>query len=117
MIKGVHSVLIHTEDLKNLAPFYRDIIGFKPTMEGEDFAVFEAGAAQLALGVHSEVNGRSKDPNRVMVDLEVDDCKAEYDRLKAKGVEFIREPSLDEGFVVATLLDPDGNTLQLFQVP
>jgi len=115
MIKGVHSVLISTEDIKKLAPFYRDMIELKPAMEGDDFAVFEAGAALLALGIHSEVKGRSKEPNRIMVDLEVDDCQAEYDRLRAKGVEFIREPSEDQGFIVATLLDPDGNQLQLFQ--
>jgi len=118
VIKGVHSVLISTDDVGRLAPFYRDIVGLKVAMEGDDFAVFEAGSgSQLALGVHSEVKGRSKEPDRIMVDLEVDSCQAEYDRLRAKGVEFMREPGEDEGFIVATLLDPDGNQLQLFQVP
>jgi len=117
MIKGVHSILISTDDINKLTPFYRDVIGLNAAMEGAEFAVFATGSgSQLALGVHSEVKGRSKEPNRIMVDLEVDNCQAEYDRLRAKGVEFTREPTEDEGFIVATLLDPDGNQLQLFQV-
>ena len=116
MITKVHSVLISTEDLQRLAPFYRDVLGLKPEMEGEGFAVFQSsGGPQLALGAHSEVKGRSRDPNRVMVDFSVDDCQAEYERLRKQGVEFIREPSQDEGFIIATFLDPDGNVLQLFQ--
>ena len=112
MIKGVHSVVIWTDDLARLVPFYRDVLGLKAEMESPEFALF---GSQLALGKHSHVQGRSKDPNRVMVDLTVDDCRAEYERLRAKGVEFVREPEEDQGLIIATFTDPDGNTLQLFQ--
>ena len=119
MIKGVNSILVWTEDLKNLVPFYRDTLGLKATDIGDEFALFEIGGAQqLALGVHSEVKGKSKEPNRVMVNLDVDDIQAEYERLKSKGVQFIRPPTrepADESMIIATLQDPDGNTLQLFQ--
>lgn len=117
MIKGVHSVVIWTEDLGRLVPFYRDVVGLKQEMDAEGFAVFagEQGP-QLALGQHSEVKGASRDPNRVMVNLGVVDAQAEYERLTAKGVKFTRPPSEDAGgMVIATFLDPDGNTLQLFQ--
>jgi lactoylglutathione lyase len=120
MIKGVNSVVIWTEDVKKLAPFYRDTLGLKTTDMGDEFAVFEIGGKQqLGLGVHSEVKGRSKEPNRVMVNLDVDDCQSEYERLKAKGVQFVREPTAEpmDGTIIATLQDPDGNTLQLFQSP
>jgi predicted enzyme related to lactoylglutathione lyase len=119
MIKGVNSILIWTEDLKKLAPFYRDTLGLKATDMGDEFAVFEIGGVQqLALGVHSEVKGKSKEPNRVMINLDVDDVNSEYERLKVKGVEFVRPPSpepADQALIIATLQDPDGNTLQLFQ--
>ena len=120
MIKGGNSVIIWTEDVSKLAPFYRDTLGLKASEVGDAFAVFEIGGAQqLALGVHSEVKGRSKEPNRVMVNLDVDDCRSEYERLKAKGVQFLREPRAEpmDGTIIATLQDPDGNTLQLFQAP
>ena len=117
MITGVHSVLIWTEELQRLVPFYRDVLGLKPEMESEGFVIFQSSSGpQLALGAHSEVKGRSRDPNRVMVDFTVDDCQAEYERLSKQGVEFVRTPSKEEdGVTIATFVDPDGNMLQLFQ--
>ena len=118
MIKGIHSAVIWTQDLAKLASFYRDTMGLQSEMDTGEFVAFKSETgAQLALGKHSEVTGRSREPYRVMLDLTVDDCQAEYERLKGKGVKFLREPSRDEGggFVIATLQDPDGNTLQLFQ--
>ena len=118
MLTGIHSVVIWTEDVSRLLPFYRDVLGLKPEMETAGFVVFEASSgAALALGTHSEVKGCSRDPYRVMVDLNVDDCQAEYERLSKQGVEFVRTPSDEgDGAVIATLLDPDGNVLQLFQM-
>lgn len=43
------------------------------------------------------------------------DCRAEHSRLAEQGVQFVREPAEETGFVVATLLDPDGNMVQLFE--
>src|SRR3990172_6418835 len=105
MIKGVHSVIIWTDDLGRLMPFYRDVVGLTPTMEGDAFAVFQAeSGAQLLLGRHSEVKGPSRDPNRVMVDLGVDDCRAEYQRLKPPRLQFFRPPTQEEsGMWIATL--------------
>ncbi len=113
MITGVHSVLIGTEEFGRLVPFYRDVLGLNVQMEGDGFAVLADG--KLAIGKHSEVQGRSRDPNRVMVNFQVGDCQAEYERLRGKGVEFVRTPSQEDGFTIATFLDPDGNVLQLFQ--
>jgi len=117
MALKLHSVMIGTDSLPRLAAFYRDVVGLKPQMDDGNFVVFEGeGGAQLALGVHSEVKGPAKDPDRVIVDFQVDNCQAEYERLQGKGATFTRPPSQDEGFIVATFLDPDGNTLQLFQM-
>lgn len=116
MLTGIQSVIIWSEDAKRLAPFYRDVLGLKPAMEAEGFTMFEASTgAPLAIGTHSEVRGRSRDSNRVMIDFGVDDCQAEYERLRKEGVEFTRTPSKDGDLIIATFLDPDGNALQLFQ--
>jgi predicted enzyme related to lactoylglutathione lyase len=114
MIKGFQGVIISTEDLTRLLPFYRDTLGLGTQRESDGFAVL--GVGQLALGHHSEVKGKSREPNRMIVNLNVDNCQAEYERLKLMGVEFIREPSKEANdLIIATLLDPDGNTLQLFE--
>lgn len=117
--KGINTVIIWTEALERLLPFYRDAIGLRLQFESPEFVTFEAeGGARLGLGKHSDVTGKSKDPNRIMLNFMVDDCKAEAERLKAKGVEFTRDPSPEpDGMLMATFLDPDGNTLQLIQQP
>ena len=113
MLLGLHSVLIWSEDVKRLLPFYRDILGLSALIETEAFAVFPE--VLLRIGTHSEVRGRARDPDRVMVNFRVEDCQAEYERLSGQGVEFVRPPSPDAIHMVATFLDPDGNLLQLMQ--
>ncbi len=113
MLLGLHSVLIWSEDVKGLLPFYRDVLGLKPLVETEQFAVFPA--VGLRIGTHSEVRGGARDSNRIMVNFRVKDCHAEYERLTAQGVDFIRPPSPDAFHIVATFSDPDGNVLQLMQ--
>ena len=113
MLSSLHSVLIGTEDVQRLLPFYRDVLGLKPLVETDQFAVFPA--VGLRIGTHSDVRGPARDPNRVMVNFRVEDCQAEYERLVELGVKFSREPSPDAIHIVATFSDPDGNILQLMQ--
>jgi len=54
----------------------------------------------------------------VMIHLTVDDIRAVHSRLARAGVVFTRAPEREEwGGWVATFADPDGNTLQLMQLP
>jgi catechol 2,3-dioxygenase-like lactoylglutathione lyase family enzyme len=48
--------------------------------------------------------------------LTTDDCRASYDELKARGVEFIEEPEERAYGIDAGLRDPSGNHLRLTQV-
>ena len=116
MIQGVVGVTIWTEDLERLVAFYRDILGLKIHRHHGDFVNFVFGSMRLNLGKHDRVKGRSSEPYRTMVHFGVDDIHQMHRQLQAQGVEFIREPEQEEwGGWVATLLDPDGNILQLLQ--
>lgn len=114
------SVIFWTDNMDRLLGFYRDRMGFEVDFESPGFVVLRTDQGpQIAVGKHSEVIGKTTEPYRVMANFAVEDCQAEYERLKARGVEFIREPSVDEtdGVTLATFQDPDGNTLQLMQYP
>jgi len=116
MIKGLRGASIWSEDVKNLLPFYRDVLGLKVGHETPGFVVLgDLGTPALALGTHSQVRGRNADPARHMVALWTDDVRSEWKRLKGAGVEFVEDPT-DYGNVrLATLKDPEGNFIQLLE--
>ena len=117
MIKEFAGASLWSEDLNNLLPFYRDVLGLKVAMESPDFVLIGAdspNAPAMGLGTHSEVRGRNTDPARHMVGFNTDDIQADYQRLKAAGVEFIQEPTQYDELWIATLKDPEGNLVQLF---
>jgi predicted enzyme related to lactoylglutathione lyase len=114
MIKKFAGASIWSEDLNNLLPFYRDVLGLKVMQESEGFVVLgeEPDSATLGLGTHSEVHGRNNDPARHMVGLESDDLAADWKRLKETGVEFIEDPTDYGGDMsIATLKDPEAGKI------
>jgi predicted enzyme related to lactoylglutathione lyase len=116
MITGLRGATIWSEDVGNLLPFYRDVLGMPILIETPGFVVLgRAGAATLALGTHSEVRGRNADPSRHMVALGTDDVDAEWRRLAAAAVEFVEKPTDYGQLRIATLVDPEGNVVQLIQ--
>jgi catechol 2,3-dioxygenase-like lactoylglutathione lyase family enzyme len=116
LIKGLSGATIWSEDLSNLLPFYRDVLGLPVGIQAPGFVLLgKPGTPALALGTHSEVRGRNADPARHMVGLETDDVTADWKRLKAARVEFVEDPKDYGNVILATLKDPEGNLLQLVQ--
>jgi predicted enzyme related to lactoylglutathione lyase len=119
-ITGLAGVLVWTEQERfgDMARFYRDTLGLTPRSSKGDFINFDWAGVRLSVGVHDRVRGASRDPLRVMIHLTVDDIRAVHMRLARAGVVFTREPEREDwGGWVATFTDPDGNTLQLMQLP
>ncbi len=117
MIKQFAGASIWSEDLNNLLPFYRDVLGLEVAMESPDFVVLgtgQPGAPTLRLGTHIEVHGRNTDPARHMVGLASDDLTADWERLKKVGVEFVQDPTDYRDLSISTLKDPEDNLVQLF---
>ena len=118
VIEGVVGVIIWTDDLDRLQAFYRDALGLTPHSVRPDFVSFKWGDMRFSIGTHSHVEGQTREPYRVMVNLGTADIHGTYESLLARGVDFSRPPEKEHwGGWVATLSDPDGNTLQLMQQP
>jgi len=85
MITGLRGATIWSEDVNNLRPFYRDVLGLPVALEASGFVVLgQRMAPALALGTHSEVRGRNSDPARHMIGLTTDDITADWKRLKGR---------------------------------
>jgi len=119
-IEGLAGVLIWTEAdrFPAMARFYRDTLGLAPRSAKSDFINFEWSGVRLSVGVHDRVRGVSRESLRIMINLTVGDIRAVHDRLTRAGVVFSRAPAQEDwGGWVATFADPDGNILQLMQLP
>ena len=86
MTTGLRGATIWSEDLNNLLPFYRDVLGLPVAVDTPGFVVLgQRVAPTLALGTHSEVRGRNIDPAQLMIGLTTDDITADWKRLKDAG--------------------------------
>ncbi len=118
MITGVVGVILWTSNLDEMRPFYRDTLRLPLHSDHGDFVAFRFGDMRLSMGLHGSVEGPARDPHRIMVNLGVEDIHREHRRLTEEGVEFVRSPERESwGGWVATFKDPDGNLVQLLQIP
>ena len=118
-IQDIAGVVFWTDNLEEMVRFYQDVLGLRLHSHHGEFVAFELKpGVRLNLGRHSQVHGKAQDPYRVMLHLKVGDLVAFCARLKEQGTVFLREPARETwGGWVATFQDPDGNILQLLQLP
>ena len=119
MIKKFESVILGSQNATKLAKFYKKKVGMKQSWDavmGENANVygFTIGKMDLVIMDHSEVKGKSKDPSRLMFNLEVDNIEKEFAKLKKAGVKVVAKIyHIEEYGHVATFADLDGNYFQI----
>jgi predicted enzyme related to lactoylglutathione lyase len=111
-----NNLMIGTEDAPRLVEYYTKLFG-KPGFEDGGFAGWQIGSGFITVGHHSEVSGKNAHPGRLLVNIESDDVKGDFERMKAAGAIVVKEPYREDGWpadaYVATLADPDDNYFQL----
>jgi predicted enzyme related to lactoylglutathione lyase len=107
---------ITSEDPARLAKFYGEVVQLQPNPQIGEGAFDLLPGLTLHIDGHDSTRGMAKEPQRMMLDFFVDDLASEQERLKSKGVQFIREGGREEwGGLISTFLDPDGNYCQLIE--
>lgn len=91
-ITGIGQIHISVTDIDGAVSFYRDTVGLELlfTVPEQQMAFFDCGGVRLYLGV-ATTEGPAPHP---LVYLATTDIGSEYDRLRDRGVEFIREPAV-----------------------
>jgi catechol 2,3-dioxygenase-like lactoylglutathione lyase family enzyme len=141
MIKGLEHAGLSVADLDRSIAFYRDLIGLEvirvieagPEMRlGEvvglpgcraRIAHLQKGSAMLELFEYQEPRGRKlpedhkqADHGFIHVGFTSTDTRAEYQRLRSQGVQFISEPvEFRPGVWIAYFHGPDGEVCELRQ--
>lgn len=128
----VQVVGLYVHDQDEALRFYVDKLGFKVhtdvrngpyrwlTVQHPDQPAFQLGLFVPGPPVHDEATAQTlrevlaKGAMPPLV-LEVDNCRAMYDRMLGKGVEFTQEPIERFGTVDAGFRDPSGNGWKMIQ--
>jgi catechol 2,3-dioxygenase-like lactoylglutathione lyase family enzyme len=132
MITNVSIVSVYVKDVDESQKFYTDVLGFQAADDitlGDGYRwCTVVHPSQPELQIHLAVPGppmadhlveairRAQDEGGVAgVGVDVDDCRATFEELSAKGVEFIQEPSERPYGVEAVCRDNSGNWMVLVE--
>ncbi|MFC5261538.1 VOC family protein [Kribbella qitaiheensis] len=108
----LNSMLLGSTDPDRLKAWYRD--GFHAETDG--YGNLNLGGFGLVIEKRDDVAGRTAEPGRVVVNFAVDDIEEAAAHLRTLDVEWLVEPE-DRGVGwFATMIDPDGNYVQLIQM-
>jgi predicted enzyme related to lactoylglutathione lyase len=115
-----NSILIGSENPEGLVEYYTKLLG-APAFSDGGYTAWQIGSGWVTVGPHSEVKGKNAAPGRIIWNIESNDVKGDFERMKAAGAIVIAEPYAfdpsDDAAVsvtaIATMADPDGNYFQL----
>lgn len=108
----LNSMLIGSTDAERLKAWYRD--GFQAEVDG--YGNLNLGGFGLVIEQRDDVAAKTTEPGRHIVNFGVEDIEAAAAQLRALDVEWLVHPE-DRGVGwFATLIDPDGNYVQLIQM-
>jgi catechol 2,3-dioxygenase-like lactoylglutathione lyase family enzyme len=106
------TVWYHVRDLDKGRRFYRELLGFE-----ENVVDFDERWSQLARGGMEIGLAEGEPAEDGVAHVEVDDVRAEADRLRGAGVEVGIVLELPGEILLLDVYDPDGNRVQLSQEP
>lgn len=132
MSQGVQVAGLYVRDQQEALDFYVGKLGFRVhtdvrngdyrwlTVQHPDQPSFQLGLVKPGPPVHDAATAQTlqaivaKGAMPPLV-LDVDDCRAAYESLRARGVEFTQEPVDRYGNVDAGFRDPSGNGWKMIQ--
>ena len=120
MLNAIDAIRIFSGDFADTKKFFVEALGFEIGFEGEGVCVYDLPGTKLIL---EEVDLSEPETAGMVgrftgVSFSVEDIKATYKELKAKGVNFEGKPEMEEwGGALAHFRDPADNVFTIVQYP
>lgn len=119
-IKGISYVHLLVEDWPMALAFYGELLGLpiEQQIDEEQWVSFDLAGGRLVVTGGGVASDRAKgaDRNAFVPNLECEDIEQTVADLEGRGVPFIVPLSTNpDGYKLATLVDPEGNRMQLFE--
>ncbi|MBA2519941.1 MAG: VOC family protein [Chloroflexia bacterium] len=95
-----------------LRDWYRAAFDVEPNQDG----FLEFGGVAVLIDGHDDVAPVNPEPGRVIINFHVDDARAAVTRLNYLGVSWLVAVEQRDDGLFGTLIDPDGNYVQIIQL-
>jgi uncharacterized glyoxalase superfamily protein PhnB len=113
-----------TDDVEGLAAFYARLVAAEVPLN-EYYVEIQAGLATIGFSkrrfteyAEDDATRQDSQPGTLVLDFEVTDVDAEYERVAALGVEWVMTPATQPwGNRSMVFKDPDGNLVNVFSRP
>ena len=132
MTQGIQVAGLYVRDQDEALSFYVDKLGFRahtdvrngdyrwltvqhPEQPSFQLGLFVPGPPVLDAATAQTLKAVVAKGAMPPLVLEVSDCRAAYERMRAQGVEFTQEPTERYGAVDASFRDPSGNGWKMVQ--
>ena len=120
----VDYIMITVSNMAQSVAFYKDKLGIPMKFGTPEWTEFQTGTTTLALHGGGKKSETSPDPNThhagtCTIGFNVDNLDLVYQKLQAKGVQFIMPPTErgGEGIKLAVAIDPDGTPISFGESP
>ena len=108
---AIGSLLVGSSNVAAMKEWYERAFGVTANAMG----AYELGAVGFFIEEHSEVSGPTKEPARVVINLDVQDCRAIEKHLDTLHAKWIRKVEQTPFGLIGTVADPDGNYVQVIE--
>jgi hypothetical protein len=112
MATSLGSILLGSANPDRLRAWYQ--AAFAPEDAGDGFMSF--GGLPVLVDGRTDVAATNGEPGRLILNFHVDDARATTAHLNALGVTWLVEPERREAGWFGTLIDPDGNYVQIIEL-
>ncbi len=112
LVQGVDMVMVMVSDFERSLAWYQEKLELPLRARHGDFAYLDTGGAPLAL--HGGANSEAVSDARTTPVLRVADYAAAKATLEERGCAFVFENTTPAA-VFGTVLDPDGNPIQILE--
>lgn len=117
--QGIIWAGISVDNMKASIEFYQNALGLRLLASREDFALFDAGSgARVELVSGGKASGTPKNAARqsTAIALQVKDIERVRSELEQKGVTFSGDTGSYRNMRWATLIDPEGNRIEIKEI-
>jgi uncharacterized glyoxalase superfamily protein PhnB len=109
------SLLLASTDPQRLGDWYATALGPDSDETNSGYRMLKFGAFWMLIDSRDDVGATNPEPGRVILNFDVDDARAVAARLDDLGVKWLAELEDRDGSLFGTVIDPDGNYVQIIQ--